>query len=97
VSNSLGVLGGTSKVDWPIVANLPLDPYERTGMPSGAQGSLAYYNWFVFEFWRFQFVQPEVAKAAQTAIEFPPMQPGASLNLEAVKAQIEKAHAAHGQ
>ena len=32
---------------------------------------------------------------AQTAIEFPPMQKGASFNLEAVKAQIEKAHAAH--
>ncbi len=51
----------------------------------------------MFEFWRFQFVQQEVAKVAQTAIEFPPMQTGASFNLEAVKAQIEKARAAHGQ
>ena len=92
-----GWLGGTVKVDWPILTNLRLDPYERTGMPQGANGSLAFYNWFVFEFWRFQFVQQEVAKVAQTAIEFPPMQPGASFNLEAVKAQIEKARAAHGQ
>ncbi len=92
-----GWLGGTIKVDWPILTNLRSDPYERTGMPSGANGSLAYYNWFVYEFWRFQFVQQEVAKVAQTAIEFPPMQPGASFNLEAVKAQIEKARAAHGQ
>ena len=92
-----GWLGGTVKVDWPILTNLRLDPYERTGMPNGANGSLAYYNWFVYEFWRFQFVQQEVAKVAQTAIEFPPMQPGASFNLEAVKAQIEKARAAHGQ
>ena len=46
------------------------------------------------EFWRFQFVQQEVAKLAQTAIEFPPMQKGASFNLEAVKAQIDKAIAA---
>ena len=92
-----GWLGGTVKVDWPILTNLRLDPYERTGMPNGANGSLAFYNWFVFEFWRFQFVQQEVAKVAQTAIEFPPMQPGASFNLEAVKAQIEKARAAHGQ
>ena len=60
-------------------------------MPSGANGSLAFYNWFVYEFWRFVFVQQEVAKLAQTAIEFPPMQKGASFNLEAVKAQIEKA------
>jgi hypothetical protein len=54
--------------------------------------------------WRFQFVQQAVAQVAQTAIEFPPMspwparwQPGASFNLEAVKGQIEKARAAHGQ
>ena len=38
------------------------------------------------------------ARLAQTAIEFPPMQKGASFNLEAVKAQIEKADAiAHWQ
>jgi arylsulfatase len=92
-----GWLGGTIKVDWPILTNLRLDPYERTGMPNGANGSLAFYNWFAFEFWRFQFVQQEVAKIAQTAIEFPPMQSGASFNLEAVKAQLEKARAAHGQ
>jgi len=92
-----GWLGGTIKVDWPILTNLRSDPYERTGMPNGANGSLAYYNWFLYEFWRFQFVQKEIAKVAQTAIKFPPMQPGASFNLEAVKAQIEKARAAHGQ
>jgi hypothetical protein len=90
-----GWLGGTVKVDWPILTNLRLDPYERTGLPNGANGSLAFYNWFAFEFWRFQFVQQEVAKVAQTAIEFPPMQPGASFNLEGVKAAIQKAMAAH--
>src|SRR5208282_5147550 len=90
-----GWLGGTVKLDWPVLTNLRLDPYERTGLPNGANGSLAFYNWFAYEFWRFQFVQQEVAKIAQTAIEFPPMQPGASFNLEAVKAQIEKARAAH--
>jgi len=56
-----------------------------------------YYSWFAFEFWRFQFVQKEVAKLAQTAIEYPPMQPGASFNLEAVKAQIQKAQEAHAR
>jgi arylsulfatase A-like enzyme len=90
-----GWLGGTIKVDWPILTNLRLDPYERTGLPTATNGSLAFYNWFVYEFWRFQFVQQEVAKVAQTAIEFPPMQPGASFNLEGVKAQIQKAMAAH--
>jgi arylsulfatase len=60
-------------------------------MPSGASGSLAYYNWFAYEFWRFVFVQQEVGKLAKTAIDFPPMQKGASFNLEAVKNQIDKA------
>jgi hypothetical protein len=86
-----GWLGGTTKVDWPILTNLRLDPFERTGMPSGDKGSMNYYSWFAYEFWRFQFVQQEVGKLAQTAIEFPPMQKGASFNLEAVKAQIEAA------
>ena len=92
-----GWLGGTIKVDWPILTNLRLDPFERLGLPNGANGSLAFYNWFAYEFWRFQFVQKEVGKVAQTAIEYPPMQKGASFNLEAVKAQIEKAVAAHAK
>ena len=92
-----GWLGGTVKVDWPILTNLRLDPFERMNLPNGANGSLAFYNWFAYEFWRFQFVQKEVAKVAQTAIEYPPMQKGASFNLEAVKAQIEKAIAAHAK
>ena len=89
-----GWLGATDKVDWPILVNLRLDPYERTGMPDGKSGSLAYYNWFAYEFWRFVFVQQEVAKAAQSIVEFPPMQKGASFNMEAVKAQIQAAIAA---
>src|SRR5271170_7403316 len=90
-----GWLGATQKVDWPILVNLRLDPYERTGMYNGKDtGSLAYYNWFVYEFWRFVFVQQEVAQAAQTLIEFPPMQKGASFNMSQVKEQIERAAAA---
>ncbi len=86
-----GWLGGTVKLDWPILVNLRLDPLERTGIGQ----SLYYGNWFSLEFWRFVFVQQEVGKLAQTALEFPPMQRGASFNLEAVKAQVEKAMTAH--
>ncbi|HEY1882394.1 MAG TPA: arylsulfatase [Candidatus Cybelea sp.] len=86
-----GWLGGTVKVDWPMLTNLRLDPFERTGIA----GSLNYYHFFVYQFWRFVLVQEVVAKAAQSAVEFPPMQPGASFNLEAVKEQIAKAIAAH--
>jgi arylsulfatase len=86
-----GWFGGTVKPDIPILVNLRLDPFERTGFT----GSVEYFQWFKFEFWRFVYVQEEVAKLAQTAIEFPPMQKGASFNLEAVKELIQKAAQIH--
>jgi arylsulfatase len=86
-----GWIGSTVKVDMPILTNLRLDPFERTGFPKGTQGSYMYMNWFMYEFWRFQFVQKVVAEVAQSAIEYPPMQRGASFNLDEVKAQIQKA------
>jgi arylsulfatase len=85
-----GWLGATEKVDWPILCNLRLDPFERTGMYDGKGGSLNYYNWFATQFWRFVFVQKVVAEAAQSVIEFPPMQKGASFNMEAIKEMIQK-------
>jgi len=86
-----GWFGATVKVDWPILTNLRLDPFERTGMYNGKDnGSIAYYNWFAFEFWRFALVQQEIARAAHSFIEFPPMQKGASFNLEALKAELTK-------
>ena len=36
-------------------------------------------------------VQQEVAKLAQTAIEYPPMQSPVSFNFEAVQAKVDKA------
>jgi len=82
-----GWLGGTVKVDWPILTNLRLDPLERTGIT----GSMEYANWYMYEFWRYVYVQQEVEKYGKTFIEFPPMQKGASFNMEAVKEQILKA------
>ena len=90
-----GWLGATVKVDWPILTNLRLDPFERMGMPTGANGSLAFYDWFWYELWRFQFVLRQVEQLAQTAIEYPPMQKGGSINFEEVKNQIHKAMLAH--
>jgi arylsulfatase len=80
----------------PVLTNLRLDPFERAGWPENmaASGSLEYFEWFKFQFWRFVFVQQQVVKLAETAVEFPPMQKGASFNLEAVKARIEAARAA---
>ena len=56
---------------------------------------MEYANWFKYEFWRFVFVQQEVAKSAQTFIDFPPMQKGASFNMDAVKEQVQRAMQAH--
>jgi arylsulfatase len=86
-----GWLGGTTKPDMPIMTNLRLDPYERTGLT----GSLEYMNWFMFQFWRFVFVQDLVAKWAETLIEFPPIQKPASFNLDAVKEQLKTASQGH--
>lgn len=89
-----GWIGVKNQLNAPSLTNLRLDPFERFGDPEngtldGAQGS--FMGWFVYEFWRFVFVQQEVAALAQTAIEYPPLQRGASFNLDAVKAQIEAA------
>jgi arylsulfatase A-like enzyme len=82
-----GWFGPKVTLDWPGIYNLRLDPFEKMNIGE----SLFAANWWAFEFWRFVFVQQEVAKLAQTAIDFPPMQPGASFNLSAVKEQIKKA------
>jgi arylsulfatase len=94
-----GWLGTKDHPDVPILSNLRLDPFERMNFPGadGNRGSYNYFNWFVYEFWRFVFVQQEVAKLAMTAIDYPPMQKGASFNLDAVKEKIAEAVAKHGQ
>src|SRR6266496_4999363 len=50
-----GWLGDTTKADVPYLTNLRLDPFERTGWPENGvkNGSLQYFVWFRFEFWRF--------------------------------------------
>jgi len=82
-----GWFGPKVHLDWPGIYNLRLDPFEKMNVGD----SLFAGKWWAFEFWRFVFVQQQVAKLAKTAIDFPPMQPGASFNLSEVKAKIEKA------
>jgi arylsulfatase len=93
-----GWLGDKTKADVPYLTNLRLDPFERTGWPNNGtkEGAQNYFTWFQYEFWRFVFVQEQVKKLAMTAVDYPPMQHGASFNLDAVKAQIEAARKAGG-
>ena len=100
ITQPAGWIGAKLHVDAPALTNLRLDPFERLGQPENGtlDGAQGYFNqWFLYEFWRFVFVQQEVAKLAQTAIEYPPMQKGASFNLDAVKAKIAEAMASHSK
>lgn len=80
--------------DMPSITNIRQDPFERTSTLRGETtntGAFGYGNdFYAREFWRFVVVQEVVAKAAQSAIEYPPMQEPASFNLDAVKRQIQQ-------
>jgi arylsulfatase len=91
VDQPQGWFGGTVKVDWPILTNIRLDPFERTGIGQ----SLNNTQWFTYEFWRFVLVQEVVARFAQSFVDYPPLQEGASFNLEGIKAKVAKAIQAH--
>ena len=92
-----GWLGATIKVDWPILVNLRLDPFERTGMPDGATVRWPTTIGSPTSSGASCLCSRRSARPPRASIEFPPMQKGASFNLEAVKAQIEKAIAAHAK
>jgi arylsulfatase len=85
-----GWLGEKTHPDVPYLINLRLDPFERTGWPNDGtkEGGQQYFDWFKFQFWRFVLVQQLVGKEIQTFLDYPPMQRGASFNLDAVKAEM---------
>ena len=87
-----GWLGAKTHVDVPYITNLRLDPFERTGWPNDGtkEGAEQYFDWFKYQFWRFVFVQQLIGKELQTFIDYPPMQRGASFNLDAVKAEMQE-------
>jgi arylsulfatase A-like enzyme len=87
-----GWLGEKTHVDVPYITNLRLDPFEKMGWPQNGtkEGAQGYFGWFQYEFWRFVFVQQVMARELQTFIDYPPMQKGASFNLDAVKAEMAK-------
>jgi arylsulfatase A-like enzyme len=81
--------------DMPSLVNIRQDPFERTPNLRGESwnnSAPAYTNdFFAREFWRFVLVQQYVAKLAETAINYPPMQAPATFNLDAVKQKIQEA------
>jgi arylsulfatase A-like enzyme len=81
--------------DMPMLINIRQDPFERTpsirGESLNGSGGGYLNDFFAREFWRFVMVQQYVAKLAETAKDYPPMQAPASFNLEAVKEKIDEA------
>jgi len=85
--------------DMPTITNIRQDPFERTSSLRGESlndmGGGYLNDFMAREFWRFVVVQQQVAKLAETAIEYPPMQAPATFNLDAVKKEIEEEIKAH--
>ncbi len=92
IDQPAGWLGEKTHPDVPYITNLRLDPFERTGWPNNGtkDGAQQYFDWFKYQFWRFVFVQQLMAKEIQTFLDYPPMQRGASFNLDALKAEMAK-------
>jgi arylsulfatase A-like enzyme len=91
--------GEKTTTDMPTIVNLRQDPFERTpsirGETLNDMGGGYMNEFYAREFWRFVLVQQEVAKLAETAINYPPMQAPASFNLEAVKRHIDEVMKSH--
>jgi arylsulfatase A-like enzyme len=85
--------------DMPTMVNIRQDPFERTPSIRGESpnnSAFGYGNdFFAREFWRFVLVQQYVAKLAETAINYPPMQAPATFNLDAVKEKIQESIKTH--
>jgi arylsulfatase A-like enzyme len=86
--------GEKTTTDMPTVVNIRQDPFERTpsirGQSMNDMGGGYMNDFFGREFWRFVLVQQQVAKLAESAINYPPMQAPATFNLDAVKREIEE-------
>ncbi len=91
-----GWVGATVKNNFPRIYNLRLDPFERMGFDPN-ESFMSFEHFYGQNFWRLDYLQQEVAKLAETAIKYPPLQASASFNLDAVKKKVKEAHGAHGQ
>ena len=54
-------------------------------------------NYYGQEFWRFVIMQEAVEVLAKTAVDYPPMQKGASFNLDDTKKHLKEVSNKRGQ
>ena len=91
-----GWFGPEVKLGWPLMFNLRLDPFERLGISPG-ESMMSMQNYYGQEFWRFVIMQEAVGKLAKTAVDYPPMQKGASFNLDDTKKHLKEVSHKRGQ
>ena len=91
-----GWIGPIVRPSMPKLTNLRQDPFERMNWPAHgfAEGSIAYWDVFKHEMWRFQIPAQVIAKYVPSLVEYPPMQAGASFNIGGLKERVEQAIAA---
>jgi arylsulfatase A-like enzyme len=96
ITQPQGWIGPIVRPSMPILTNLRQDPFERMNWPSNgfAGGSIAYWDVFKHEMWRFQIPGKIIAEYLPTLIAYPPMQAGASFNIGDLKEKVEQAIAA---
>jgi arylsulfatase A-like enzyme len=94
IQQPYGWPGEKVNTDMPMIINIRQDPFERTpsirGQTLNNLGGGYMNDFYAREFWRFVRVQETVGAAAQSFVDYPPMQQAASFNLEAVKRRVEE-------
>jgi arylsulfatase A-like enzyme len=93
LSQPNGWFGVTERPNIPTITNLRQDPYERMNWPSHgtADGSVAYWDSFKHEMWRFQVAAQIIAENIPSLVEYPPMQAGAGFSTADLKEKVQAA------
>lgn len=93
INQPTGWMGVTNELDWPLITNLRLDPFERVA----TEAPPYFMDFYGHEFWRFVYVQDKVGLLAESFVQFPPQQEPASFNLSAIKQKVQNALRRAGQ
>jgi arylsulfatase A-like enzyme len=86
-----GWFGPIVRPNLPTIVNLRQDPYERMNWAEDLvkRGSVAYWDSFKHEMWRFQVASQVIAANIPSFVEFPPMQAGAGFSTGDLKEKVE--------
>jgi hypothetical protein len=91
-----GWLGPIVRPNLLTLVNLRQDPYERMNWAAdlAKRGSIAYWDSFKHEMWRFQVASQVIVANISSIVEFPPMQVGAGFSTGDLKEKVEAVIAA---